>query len=131
MPPEWEDESVELRLVRLRPAEIAELLDRRRRVPAVESEDLSLARLVARGLTTRTIAAELEIDQRTVQRHVARLRRRLGAGTKSELTALLAGSGALDDAPQNAATRIKENSVPGAKSSSTDSISSDPRPTRE
>jgi predicted ATPase/DNA-binding SARP family transcriptional activator/DNA-binding CsgD family transcriptional regulator len=63
---------------RQRVAEEAALLTRR------EEE---VAALVARGLTNRHIATELSISEHTVANHVARILRKLGLDSRSQLTA--------------------------------------------
>ncbi len=45
------------------------------------------------GLTYREIGARLYISAKTVEHHVARIRRRLGAGSRSELLAMLRAMG--------------------------------------
>ena len=46
-----------------------------------------VADLVARGLTNRQIAAELSISEHTVANHVAKILRKLGLDTRSQITA--------------------------------------------
>jgi DNA-binding NarL/FixJ family response regulator len=46
-----------------------------------------VAALVARGLTNRQVATELSISDYTVANHVARILRKLGLGSRSQLTA--------------------------------------------
>jgi predicted ATPase/DNA-binding SARP family transcriptional activator/DNA-binding CsgD family transcriptional regulator len=46
-----------------------------------------IARLVARGLTNRQIASELSISEHTVASHVARILKKLGLGSRSQITA--------------------------------------------
>jgi DNA-binding CsgD family transcriptional regulator len=59
----------------VRPRAVAELSEREREV----------ARGVLDGRTHREIGAELFISAKTVEHHVARIRQKLGAGTKAEL----------------------------------------------
>jgi DNA-binding winged helix-turn-helix (wHTH) protein/DNA-binding CsgD family transcriptional regulator/tetratricopeptide (TPR) repeat protein len=49
--------------------------------------ELEVARLVARGLTNREIAAELRITARTAGSHLEHIRTKLGAGRRSEIAA--------------------------------------------
>ena len=46
-----------------------------------------IATLVARGLTNRQIASELSISEHTVASHVARILKKLGLGSRSQITA--------------------------------------------
>ncbi|NEW38691.1 helix-turn-helix transcriptional regulator [Nocardia cyriacigeorgica] len=72
-----------------------------RRVPAAEAStdellsdrEREVAELVLLGLTYREIGARLYISAKTVEHHVARIRRRLGAGSRSELLAMLRAMG--------------------------------------
>jgi DNA-binding CsgD family transcriptional regulator len=45
------------------------------------ARQLEIARLLARGLNYAEVAAELDISRRTVEHHVAELRRRTGSRT--------------------------------------------------
>jgi len=49
--------------------------------------ELEVARLVARGLTNREIAAELRITVRTAGSHLEHIRTKLGASRRSEIAA--------------------------------------------
>jgi DNA-binding CsgD family transcriptional regulator len=60
-------------------APVGQLSDREREV----------ARLVVAGQTYREIGGQLYISAKTVEHHVARMRQRLGAGTRSDLLARL------------------------------------------
>lgn len=46
-----------------------------------------VAALVARGLTNRQIASELSISEHTVATHVAKIMRKLGLSSRTQLTA--------------------------------------------
>ncbi|WP_024801716.1 LuxR C-terminal-related transcriptional regulator [Nocardia sp. BMG51109] len=66
--------------------------------PAAGSDILSerereVAELVLLGLTYREIGARLYISAKTVEHHVARIRRRIGAGSRSELLSMLRAMG--------------------------------------
>jgi len=50
---------------------------------------VTVARLVLDGSTHREIGAQLYIAPKTVEHHVARIRSKLGAGTRAELLAML------------------------------------------
>lgn len=60
--------------------------------PLSPRED-QVARMVARGLTNRTIAAELVLSERTVEQHVRSILRKLDLSTRSGVAAWLAGQG--------------------------------------
>lgn len=62
--------------------------------PAVLSDrEREVAELVLLGLTYREIGARLYISAKTVEHHVARIRRRIGAGSRSELLSMLRAMG--------------------------------------
>ncbi|MEV0435410.1 LuxR C-terminal-related transcriptional regulator [Nocardia sp. NPDC050413] len=66
--------------------------------PAIEQRALSdrereVAELVLLGLTYREIGARLYISAKTVEHHVARIRRRIGARSRSELLSMLRAMG--------------------------------------
>ena len=63
----------------VRPRAVAELSER----------ELDVARAVLEGRTHREIGAELFISAKTVEHHVARIRQKLGAGSKAELLAAI------------------------------------------
>ncbi|WP_245717019.1 LuxR C-terminal-related transcriptional regulator [Nocardia mikamii] len=66
------------------PAAAASVLSERER---------EVAELVLLGLTYREIGARLYISAKTVEHHVARIRRRIGAGSRSELLSMLRAMG--------------------------------------
>jgi DNA-binding CsgD family transcriptional regulator len=66
--------------------------DRTTRGPLSERE-AEVADLVVSGLTYREVGNRLYISAKTVEHHVARIRRRLGAGTRSELLSMLRAMG--------------------------------------
>ncbi|BCK59061.1 LuxR C-terminal-related transcriptional regulator [Nocardia wallacei] len=64
------------------------------RSDAILSErEREVAELVLLGLTYREIGARLYISAKTVEHHVARIRRRIGAGSRSELLSMLRAMG--------------------------------------
>lgn len=93
VPDEWQDRTVDLKLVPLLDDEADALLAGRTVEQTLEPADLRLLRLAARGLTTDEIARDTHLDRRTVQRRLGRLRRRLGVSSKSEMAAYLARRG--------------------------------------
>ena len=60
--------------------------------PLTERE-AEVARNLLLGLTYREIGARLFISGKTVEHHVARIRRRLGAGSRSEMLSMLRAAG--------------------------------------
>jgi DNA-binding CsgD family transcriptional regulator len=62
---------------------------RRRAVAELTERELEVARAVLDGRTHREIGAELFISAKTVEHHVARIRQKLGAGSKAELLAAI------------------------------------------
>jgi len=56
---------------------------------ALSDREVTVARLVLAGSTHREIGAQLYIAPKTVEHHVARIRSKLGAGTRAELLAML------------------------------------------
>ena len=55
----------------------------------LSDREVTVARLVLDGSTHREIGAQLYIAPKTVEHHVARIRSKLGAGTRAELLAML------------------------------------------
>lgn len=92
LPESWAERARPMFLVPLLPEEAASFLDAE--APSVEAEDDRLfLRLIAEGLPSASIADELGIGVRAVERRVARLCRRYGVESKPELTSLLAKRG--------------------------------------
>ncbi|MEV0711323.1 LuxR C-terminal-related transcriptional regulator [Nocardia aurea] len=61
--------------------------------PILSEREREVAELVLLGLTYREIGARLYISAKTVEHHVARIRRRIGAGSRSELLSMLRAMG--------------------------------------
>lgn len=59
----------------------------------LSDREVEVADLLILGLTYREIGARLYISAKTVEHHVARIRRRLGAGSRSELLSMLRAMG--------------------------------------
>lgn len=73
------------------------------RVVDLTRREMDVARLVALGKTNREIAADLHLSHRTVDTHVSRILRRLGAARREDIAGLLAGgSRTYPDAPSRA-----------------------------
>ncbi len=62
---------------------------RRAGEPALSGREREIAQLVLQGRTYREISEEIFISPRTVEHHVARIRRRFGASSRSDLLARL------------------------------------------
>ncbi|WP_459335173.1 LuxR C-terminal-related transcriptional regulator [Arthrobacter sp. TMS2-4] len=60
--------------------------------PALSGREREIAQLVLQGRTYREISEEIFISPRTVEHHVARIRRRFGASSRSDLLARLRAS---------------------------------------
>lgn len=63
--------------------------ERPRPVVELSAREREVARAVLDGLTHREIGAQLFISPKTVEHHVARIRQKLGAGTRAELLAAI------------------------------------------
>uniref|UniRef100_UPI000AD86172 response regulator transcription factor n=1 Tax=Nocardia amamiensis TaxID=404578 RepID=UPI000AD86172 len=59
----------------------------------LSEREREVAELVLLGLTYREIGARLYISAKTVEHHVARIRRRVGARSRSELLSMLRAMG--------------------------------------
>ncbi|MEU6156246.1 LuxR C-terminal-related transcriptional regulator [Actinosynnema sp. NPDC047251] len=57
--------------------------------PALSDREVEVAELVVAGLTHKQIGERLFISAKTVEHHIARIRRRLGAGNRADLVAQL------------------------------------------
>ena len=64
-------------------------------VPTLTRREREVALLVARGLTNRQIAQELSISERTAANHVAKILKKLGLGSRTQIGALV-----VEDRPQ-------------------------------
>ncbi|MHA7239347.1 LuxR C-terminal-related transcriptional regulator [Arthrobacter sp. TMS1-12-1] len=62
---------------------------RRSGAPGLSGRERQIAQLVLQGRTYREISEEIFISPRTVEHHVARIRRRVGASSRSDLLARL------------------------------------------
>jgi DNA-binding CsgD family transcriptional regulator len=58
---------------------------------------MQVARIVAGGATNREAAAALFVSTKTIEFHLAHIYRKLGVRTRTELAALAARNGWLDD----------------------------------
>ena len=60
-----------------------------RGAPRLSDREREVAELLVHGMPYRDIGAQLFISAKTVEHHVARIRRRLGAGSRSEMLSML------------------------------------------
>lgn len=93
VPDAWAERAVPSFVVALLPNELESVLGGTAAVPDLDPTDLRVARLTAGGATTRQIATALGVSDRTVQRRLASLRRRLGVESKAALALALARRG--------------------------------------
>lgn len=56
-------------------------------IPGVTAREGEIVGWVARGLTSKAIASELQISARTVQKHLERMFKKLGVRSRSALVA--------------------------------------------
>jgi len=64
----------------------------------LSEREREVARLVAKGLTSREMAVRLTVTERTVNTHLERIREKLGVRSRAQITAWLLRSGlAVDD----------------------------------
>jgi DNA-binding CsgD family transcriptional regulator len=59
------------------------------REPRLSDREREVAELLLQGMPYRDIGSQLFISAKTVEHHVARIRRRLGAESRSELISML------------------------------------------
>jgi DNA-binding NarL/FixJ family response regulator len=94
LPDEWRDGAREMALVRVPVAHIVGVYGSAvGELSPLSAEDARLICLVAEGRSHLQIARELNRSLRTVERRLASLRRRYGARSGAELTALLVRQG--------------------------------------
>jgi DNA-binding NarL/FixJ family response regulator len=98
VPERWANRAVTVAMVPLLPDEAVNVLEDGTTRPLVEPSDESLIRLVAKGKAIATIARELGIGARTVDRRLDRIRTRYGIGSKAEMAAFFAERGFGSDA---------------------------------
>ena len=68
-------------------------------VVATLGRDREVAELLLLGMPYRDIGAQLFISAKTVEHHVARIRRRLGAESRSEMLSMLRAMPAVGESP--------------------------------
>lgn len=93
VPERWRDRAVPVELVPLVPEETEQLLRGVEVDSRLEPDEERLAAFLAEGKSASEIARRLGITPRSVQRQLAKLRKRFGVSSTSELTALLGRRG--------------------------------------
>lgn len=93
VPQRWRSRAISVSLIPLLPSESETLLATGTAEPALEEEDMHMASVVARGSSLQSIAREMSMSLRTVQRKLAQLEQRLGVSGKRELQQLLRAGG--------------------------------------
>lgn len=101
VPEDWRARARHVALVPLLPEEIADVLQGRPAVPALEKRDERIARMLAGGSSLREIGRAVGLSPRGVQHRLARLRDRYGVGSNAELAAYLARHGMGMDQTRN------------------------------
>nr|WP_280232377.1 helix-turn-helix transcriptional regulator [Nocardia cyriacigeorgica] len=78
---------------------------------ALTEREQQVAELLLLGLTYREIGSRLYISAKTVEHHVSRIRRRIGAGSRTELLSMLSamGHGSLPVWPSRGPIRIEQD----------------------
>ncbi len=90
LPAAWRDRSRPGTLIPLLPEEARDVLAEGRAEPTLEPADEVLLTLAGQGLSTGEIARRLSTPQRSVQRRLARLRRKFGLRSNDQLAAFAA-----------------------------------------
>ena len=93
LPEAWKSRAVPVYLLPMMPSEALEVLLSRGSGPALDDVERRIAALVARGANTGEIAKQVQISARSVQRHIARLKKRTGATTRVDLVHKLSSRG--------------------------------------
>jgi DNA-binding NarL/FixJ family response regulator len=91
VPPAWRDRVVPVDMVPILRGEGAELLGDRH--DELDPHEERILQLVAAGRSAAEIARELRVNVRSVQRRIAKIRQRVGAGSTAELVSILARGG--------------------------------------
>jgi DNA-binding CsgD family transcriptional regulator len=76
--------------------------------PALSDREREVAELLLLGMPYRDIGAQLFISAKTVEHHVARIRRRLGAQSRSEMLSMLRAMLTVPERPANGKTAVSE-----------------------
>lgn len=90
LPDEWRERAIPVYMVRLSDEEVQPFRPPGGGSFALDPEERSIARLLARGVSPRSIAETLHLSRRSVFRRLARLRQLHGVATNAELATKLA-----------------------------------------
>ena len=90
LPEEWRERAIPVYMVRLTDEEVQPFRPPDDGSFALDAEERSIARLLARGVAPRSIAETLHLSRRSVFRRLARLRQLHGVATNAELATKLA-----------------------------------------
>ena len=90
LPEEWRERAVPVYMIRLTDEEVEPFRPPSDARFALDPEERSIARLLARGVSPRSIAETLHLSRRSVFRRLARLRQLHGVATNAELATKLA-----------------------------------------
>lgn len=93
VPDDWRDRAQPAVFVPLLPEELSRILDGRPATQTLEPRDRHIATLFAQGRTAATIAGELHLSTRTVERRLAVLCDQLAVSSTRELALVLAERG--------------------------------------
>lgn len=93
VPDIWRDRAQQAAFVALLPEEIGHILNAQPGLPALGPRDQRIAGMFAAGQTTASIAREIGLSTRTVERHLAGLCDRLAVSSTRALALLLAAHG--------------------------------------
>lgn len=91
VPDAWKTRSVPMALVPLLPEEVTNILSSGSTAPALDPFDERIAGLLAEGASIATVASRLRVSERTVDRHVDRLKKYFRVDSKEQLAVRLAG----------------------------------------
>jgi two-component system, NarL family, response regulator NreC len=70
----------------------------KRSAPELTEREVEVLRLIARGLTNREMAERLYLSVRTVESHRARIQRKLGRSSRSDLVEYVIERGLIEPA---------------------------------
>ena len=93
VPEQWRSRARPAMYVPLLPDETKDLLAARPVLPSLSARDEHVARLAATGRTSASIARELGVSRRTVDRRLAALRDQFGVTSSAELAVRLSAHG--------------------------------------
>lgn len=93
LPEGWRRRAIPVLLVPLLPPEAEAIFNGKETALRLDPEDEQMAALLARGETVGAIARRLGVPPRSLDRRLAELRERVGAGSTAQLATMLARAG--------------------------------------